>query len=99
MIPIFREEYWPTSRSPQRVALSETLKKVLKENDADMAIETLLKWLYKVRCNLVHGEKSYRDMHQRKLLEKSSFLLDKVLESLLDRYLRAYKTQNPLRAA
>lgn len=99
MIPIFREEYWPSSRSPQRVALSETLKRALKENDADMAIEMLLKWLYKVRCNLVHGEKSYKDTPQRKLLEKSSFLLDKVLESLIDRYLRAYKTQNLLRGA
>lgn len=93
LIPIFREEYWPHVRSPNRVAISETLKRALKEDDANIAIDMVVKWLYKVRCNLVHGEKSYKDTNQKKLLEKSSLLLSKILGILVDRYIRARARQ------
>lgn len=50
----------------------------------------LLKWLYKVRCNIVHGEKNYDDTRQMKLLKQSSSLLEKVLTHLMDSYNRKY---------
>lgn len=83
IIPIFREEYWGRKH---KVAISKTLKEVYKEGDKEKTIEMLLKWLYKVRCNLVHGEKSYNEGSQKNLLQKSSSLLDKVLEHLMENY-------------
>ena len=50
----------------------------------------LLKWLYKVRCNLVHGEKNYNDEDQKKLLKMSSSLLKKVLQNAVETYRQFY---------
>lgn len=93
IIPVFREEYWPTKRARDKVAISKTLKEALKEGNAEKAVEMLLKWLYKVRCNLVHGEKGYNDETQKRLLAKSSLLLDKVLQHLLESYRQLYVTR------
>lgn len=86
IIPVFREEYWPTRNSSRRVPISEALKDSFYTRNTKKAIDMLIKWLYKVRCNLVHGEKSYHDDDQRKLLEMSSLLLDKILQHLKSRY-------------
>lgn len=90
IIPVFREEYWPTKRARKRVAISRTLKEAVKNGDAEKAVEMLLKWLYKVRCNLVHGEKGYNDEMQKRLLAKSSLLLDKVLQHFIESYREVY---------
>jgi len=90
IIPVFREEYWPTIKSKDRVALSDSLKKALAEADADKALDMLIKWLYKVRCNLIHGEKGYNESAQRKLLSKSSLLLDEYLSYILALYRQRY---------
>ena len=90
IIPVFREEYWPTKRARGKVAISRTLKEAVQEGDAMKAVEMLLKWLYKVRCNLVHGEKGYNDETQKRLLAKSSLLLDKVLQHLVESYRQSY---------
>jgi len=86
IIPAFREEFWPKKGSRERIAISMALKSALKEENAEMAIEMLLKWLYKVRCNLIHGEKNYDDKIQEKLLAKSSLLLDAILEHMTEAY-------------
>jgi len=86
IIPVFREEFWPKKGSRERVAISMALKSALKEENAEMTIEMLLKWLYKVRCNLIHGEKNYDDKIQEKLLAKSSLLLDVILEHMMEAY-------------
>lgn len=92
MIPVyeFREEYWPSNKARNRVAISQSLKQALNEKNANQAIEMLIKWLYKVRCNLVHGEKDYNDASQRKLLSKSSSLLDRYLLHVLKCYRATY---------
>jgi len=89
IIPVFREEYWPRKK-PSGVPIAQTLKASFKDGDAMNAIDLLIKWLYKVRCNLVHGEKSYKDEKQRKLLEISTGLLDKILQHLVSRYIQTY---------
>lgn len=66
--------------------IARTLKAAFREENKDEAVELLVKWLYKVRCNLIHGNKSYKDTDQGKLLEKSSYLLDKILDHLLMKY-------------
>lgn len=86
IIPVFREEYWPTRNSPKKVAIAKTLEESLHAKNAKKTIDMLIKWLYKVRCNLVHGVKSYRDTNQRRLLEMSSLLLDKILQHLITQY-------------
>jgi hypothetical protein len=88
IIPVyeFREEYWPTNKATNKIPISQSLKQALNEKNANQAIEMLIKWLYKVRCNLVHGEKNYNDASQRKLLSKSSSLLDKYLLHVLKCY-------------
>ncbi len=90
IIPIFREEYWPSKKSRNREEISRELKKVFEENDSSTTIEMLLKWLYKIRCNLVHGEKSYNDEEQKELLSGSSSLLDRVLEHMMNNYREKY---------
>jgi len=90
IIPVFREEYWLTRNPPTKVPISKTLKESFYAKDTKKTIDMLIKWLYKVRCNLVHGEKSYRDEQQRKLLEMSSNLLDSILTHLVRRYKEIY---------
>lgn len=84
-IPIYREEFWDGG-----VPIRETLAGALDEENPDKTVEMLLKWLYKVRCNIVHGEKNYDDSLQKKLLEQSSSLLEKALAHLMDSYNRKY---------
>lgn len=91
LIPVFRDEYWPKASSRKRVPISKTLKENFSAGNKKETIDLLIKWLYKVRCNLVHGEKSYRDTNQRKLLEISTKLLDKILRHLVSCYKQTYK--------
>jgi hypothetical protein len=84
-IPIYGEEFWDGG-----VPIRKTLAEALNDENSDKTVEMLLKWLYKVRCNIVHGEKNYDDFQQRKLLEQSSSLLEKVLAHLMDSYNRKY---------
>jgi hypothetical protein len=90
IIPVFREEYWPWQDSPRSVPIAQTLKAGFHAGDSRKTIDMLIKWLYKVRCNLVHGEKSYKDNHQKRLLEKSSVLLDEMLKHMISRYKQIY---------
>jgi hypothetical protein len=94
VIPLFLEEYWPRSNSKDRVAIAETLKEALAEGDADKALEMVIRWLYKVRCNLMHGEKAYGDSDQERLLAMSSELLDTYLSKIL-RYYRELYLKDP----
>jgi len=90
IIPVFREEYWPWVNAPKSVPIAETLKASLRAGDARKITDMLVKWLYKVRCNLVHGEKSYKDDKQRRLLEMSTILLDRILRHMISRYEQTY---------
>jgi hypothetical protein len=84
-IPIFREEYYYSTRK-NKVAISKSLKQALEENNADQALEMMLRWLYKVRCNLIHGEKGFNDALQKKLLARSSSLLEVYLIHISEGY-------------
>lgn len=87
IIPMFNEEYWPDGKRGSRgLPIAETLKTAFQNRDKKKTIELLAKWLYKVRCNLVHGVKSYEDANQRELLQRSAILLDEILVHLLVRY-------------
>ncbi len=88
IIPIFREEYWKMRNA--RVPISQRLKASFEAKNKAQAIDLLIKWLYKVRCNLVHGEKSYHDTYQKRLLEISSVFLDRILRHLVSRYEQIY---------
>jgi len=81
---IYSEEFWG------KVGISYTLKGAFQRNDAEESIEMLLKWLYRVRCNLVHGEKNYDDEKQKKLLSMSSLLTEKILQHLIEMYQQLY---------
>jgi hypothetical protein len=91
IIPVFREEYWPQQNSKNNVPIAQALKASFRDGEARMTIEMLTKWLYKVRCNLVHGEKSYNDASQKRLLEISSVLLDGILRHLVSQYEQVYE--------
>lgn len=86
-IPIYREEFWGRKK---KVPIYKTLIAALNEGNDERTVEMLLKWLYKVRCNLVHGEKNYDDEKQKILLEQSSFLLKSILTHALDSYCQLY---------
>jgi hypothetical protein len=87
LIFVYREEYWGRA---ERVPISQTLREAFNHDDAKTSIEMLLKWLYKVRCNLIHGEKNYDDKKQKKLLKHSSSLLERVLSHTTETYRRLY---------
>jgi len=84
-IPIYREEFWDGN-----VPIRETLVGALDAKNSAKTLDMLLKWLYKVRCNIVHGEKNYDDSRQKELLEQSSSMLEKILVHLVDSYDRKY---------
>lgn len=90
IIPVFREEYWPRQNAPRSIPIAQTLKASLQSRNARETVDLLIKWLYKVRCNLLHGEKSYRDETQRNFLEISAKLLDLILTHLVSRYKQTY---------
>jgi hypothetical protein len=85
LIPIYREEFWDGG-----VPIRGTLIEALNEKNSVKTLDLLLKWLYKVRCNIVHGEKNYDDLMQKKVLEQSDSLLDKILAHLLESYKQKY---------
>lgn len=97
IIPVFSEEYWPAERlrdGSRGMPIAKTLKTAFENEDKKKTVELLAKLLYKVRCNLVHGAKSYKDTNQRELLQMSAGLLDKVLGHLLMRYNEKYPLNN-----
>ncbi|MDG6921124.1 MAG: hypothetical protein JRN59_06315 [Nitrososphaerota archaeon] len=75
MIPLFKEEYWGRKKEP----VSASLKEAYRKRDAEASLRYLMKWLYKVRCNLFHGVKEYGDKQQAELLEKSCMLLRQIV--------------------
>lgn len=91
IIPVYREEFWPpTQKGMEKVPIASSLKRALEEENADQAVEMLIKWLYRVRCNLVHGGKDFNDEGQKELLAKSSILLDKYMLHALKGYRDKY---------
>jgi hypothetical protein len=53
------------------------------ENNEKLA-EYMWKTIYKIRCNLIHGEKGYED-RQIRLLNQTSIILKKIIEELVIR--------------
>lgn len=90
-IPRFREEYWPSNYARNKEQISDLLKKAVKENDSRTAVQMILKWLYKVRCNLVHGEKNYNDQDQRELLDGSSSIMQIIVQHMMERFQERYR--------
>lgn len=74
IIPAYREEYW------DHVKISEALLEAYERQDTRQSLGLLLKMLYKVRCNLVLGEKNYDDKLQKSLLPMSSLLMEKIMQ-------------------
>jgi Apea-like HEPN len=89
MIPIYGEEYWHTWGKPD-IPISQSLKESFDHRDHPNTIMYLLMWLYKVRCNLVHGGKGYGDPKQRTLLIMSSDILARLLDNLISNYRAGY---------
>lgn len=86
-IPIYRDEYW---NKDDYVPINESLEEAFQKKDKKTTMEMLLKWLYKIRCNLVHGGKNYNDKNQKKLLKMSSSLLEKILQNAVEKYQQFY---------
>ena len=77
---VFREEYWKRNDT---TSLRQHLISSLRNDNFEYTLETILKILYKIRCNLFHGEKSYYDYNQRQLLEVCNVILDKILQETI----------------
>lgn len=89
-IPIYRDEFWTKEDEAAGRAINVVLENAFEKEDKKTTMEMLLKWSYKVRCNLVHGEKNYNDEKQKKLLKMSSSLLEKVLQHAVESYRQFY---------
>lgn len=87
IIPVLAEEYW--DRNMQEPVSGKLKEACANRNDA-IIIEYLLKWLYKVRCNIFHGEKEYNPAKWDKLLSLSNELLKAILIMLLSDFNATY---------
>src|SRR5438094_3036666 len=85
MIPVSSEEYLDNG-----IPIADTLRKAYAAGDAEQALEFLLRWLYRVRCNLFHGNKDFNVQTQREMLRRSSMILDIVLGELVSGYCRGF---------
>jgi len=85
MIPVSSEEYLDNG-----IPIANTLRKAYAAGDAEQALEFLLRWLYRVRCNLFHGNKNFNVQTQREMLRRSSMILDVVLGELVSGYCRGF---------
>lgn len=82
-IPIFGEEYWRRCRKNKGEGISKLLKNAFENKNYSEVVKQLNRWLYKVRCNLFHGEKSADISKQKKLLGESCKLLMKLTEEII----------------
>ena len=87
IIPAFREEYWG---QPHPVPIASRLREAFYSDNAEDTVEYLLKWLYKVRCNIVHGGENYNEELDKRILGYSNALLAKILAVVLPEYRRRF---------
>ncbi len=87
IIPAFREEYWGR---PHPVPIASRLREAFYSDNAQDTIEYLLKWLYKVRCNVVHGGKNYDEKLDRTILDYSNVMIARILSDVLAEYRRRF---------
>jgi len=87
MIPAFREEYWGR---PHPVPIASRLREAFYSDNAPDTVEYLLKWLYKVRCNVVHGGKNYDEKLDRTILGYSNTLIAEILSVVLPEYKKRF---------
>lgn len=80
VIPVSSEEYW--NEGEPGIAMS--LKLAVEHRDTGQILENLLKWLYKVRCNIVHGGKGYDEGKWGRMLMLSSVLLRRIVVGLIE---------------
>jgi len=86
-IPAFREEYWGRSHP---TPIASRLREAFYSESAPDTTEYLLKWLYKVRCNLVHGEENYDEKLDRTILGYSNTIIARILSVALAEYKRRF---------
>jgi len=87
IIPAFREEYWGRSHP---VPIASRLREAFYSENALETVEYLLRWLYKVRCNIFHGEKNYDPKLDKTILDYSNKMIAKILASSLAGYKRKF---------
>jgi hypothetical protein len=80
-VPVSSEEY-----VDGRIPITDTLRQAYRRGDAEQAMEFLFRWLYRVRCNLFHGNKDFNVERQREMLRRSSVILDIILDELVSKY-------------
>lgn len=86
----FKDEKW---KKKDGNTIRTKLREAFQQKDWPITFEMLVKWLYKVRCNLFHGEKGRNDRDQELLLRESSMLLDPILGAFIESYARKHLRQ------
>lgn len=76
-IPVESEEFW------KGVAISKELNLAINQDSPERIIEYMLKWLYKVRCNMFHGAKEYNMAKWGPVLDSGNALLGRAVSLLL----------------
>jgi hypothetical protein len=83
LTPIFREEYWYRKDEGKREnGIHYLMKKAYQDENHKETLKQLNRWLYKVRCNLFHGEKSVVP-EQEKIVSLSSKLVESIIDEIL----------------
>ena len=82
IIPVDGEEYWGKEHT-DKDGLACNLKKEFEAKNNEKIIEYLFKWLYIVRCNIVHGDKEYDQNKWDRMLGTSSKLLKEIIMALM----------------
>lgn len=75
MLEIFQEEHWKKDQISLRIHLQNASRKRSYQH----LLNTILKLLYKIRCNLFHGKKELISDYQHQLLALCSEILERIL--------------------
>lgn len=86
----FRDEKWGNDN----ITLKIHLENFYRNSNYENLLDIYLKILYKIRCNLFHGEKSYYSQRQHQLLELCSNILVRILSISINNFKSAYNGEN-----
>ena len=82
LLKYFRKEKW-TKKSSEYI--NDSLERSYNNRNYTLVLRDILRMLYKLRCNLFHGEKNINAQNQRELMDVSNKILKTILNNILNR--------------
>lgn len=75
----FQEEKWTTKSNE---SINDSLERSYLNRNYKLVIRDVFRMLYKLRCNMFHGEKNMNASNQHELIEVSNKILKTILNEI-----------------